>query len=259
VSIASKIATAGWYLQRPAFWRQALELVRLKLVRDLDSPDRRAGAGRWAAERAVPVEHALRAVGLLKGRAKIPTLPAAILAEAESLAKRATVEMGGPGDLRLIYAAARLSGAERAVETGVAYGWSSLAMLAALAENGDGRLVSVDMPYAKRDNEPFVGIVVPETLRRRWTLIRLPDRNGLKRAIARLGGRIDFCHYDSDKTYYGRSFAYPLMWRALESGGVFISDDIQDNMRFAEFVAEQGVEFTVTECAGKYVGICRKP
>jgi predicted O-methyltransferase YrrM len=259
VSAGSKIATAGWYLKRPAFWRQALELVRLKLVRDMDSPERRAGAGRWAAERAVPVEEALRKVGLLKGRAKIPTLPAAVLAEAEDLATRATVEMGGPGDLRLIYAAARLSGAKRAVETGVAYGWSSLAMLAAVADHADGRLVSVDMPYAKRDNEPFVGIVVPEALRAHWTLVRLPDRNGLKHAIARLGCRIDFCHYDSDKTYYGRSFAYPLMWSALEPGGVFISDDIQDNMRFAEFVTEQGVEFAVTECAGKYVGICRKP
>jgi hypothetical protein len=121
------------------------------------------------------------------------------------------------------------------------------------------RHLSVDMPYAKRDNEPFVGIVVPEALRAHWTLVRLPDRNGLKHAIARLGCRIDFCHYDSDKTYYGRSFAYPLMWSALEPGGVFISDDIQDNMRFAEFVTEQGVEFAVTECAGKYVGICRKP
>ncbi len=30
-------------------------------------------------------------------------------------------------------------------------------------------------------------------------------------------------------------------------------------MRFAEFVAEKGVNFAVTECAGKFVGICRKP
>jgi predicted O-methyltransferase YrrM len=259
VSVASKVATAAWFLKRPAFWRQALELVRLKLVPNMDSPDRRANAGRWAAERAVSVEEALRSVGLLKRGARLPKLSPVILAEAEALAKRATVEMGGPGDLRLIYAAARLSDARRAVETGVAYGWSSLAMLAALSENGDGRLASVDMPYAKRDNEPFVGIVVPDALRANWTLIRQPDRNGLQHAIARLGGTIDLAHYDSDKTYYGRSFAYPLIWKALRSGGVFISDDIQDNMRFAEFVAEHGVGFAVTECAGKYVGICRKP
>ena len=120
-------------------------------------------------------------------------------------------------------------------------------------------MVSVDMPYPKMNNEAFVGIVVPDALRPEWTLIRLPDRNGLKRAIAQFSGSIDFAHYDSDKSYYGRGFAYPLIWQALVPGGVFISDDIQDNMRFAEFVGEKGVPFAVTECAGRYVGICRKP
>jgi len=166
--------------------------------------------------------------------------------------------MGGAGDLNLIYAAVRLCGARRAVETGVAHGWSSLAILAALAENGGGGLASVDMPYPKMHNEPFVGIVVPSGLRENWTLIRLPDRNGLKQAITRFEGSIDFAHYDSDKSYYGRKFAYPLIWQALAPGGVFISDDIQDNMRFAEFVAEKDISFAVTECAGRFVGICRK-
>ncbi len=67
------------------------------------------------------------------------------------------------------------------------------------------------MPYAKLNNEPFVGIVVTESLRPSWTLIRLPDRNGLNRAIAQFNGTIDFAHYDFDKTYYGRDFAYPLI------------------------------------------------
>jgi predicted O-methyltransferase YrrM len=259
MSLASKAATAVWFLRRPTFWRQGIELARRKFMRNMDSSERRSKAGEWAAERAVPVKAALAAVGLLKQGAAIPKLSPKILAKAERLAKRSTVEMGGAGDLTLIYAAARLCGASRAVETGVAYGWSSLAILAALADNGGGRLASVDMPYAKMNNEPFVGIAVTDALRPNWSLIRLPDRNGLKRAIAEFNGSIDFAHYDSDKTYYGRSFAYPLIWEALEPGGVFVSDDIQDNMRFAEFVAEKGVPFAVTECAGKFVGICRKP
>jgi predicted O-methyltransferase YrrM len=259
MSLASKAATAAWFLRRPSFWRQGVELVRRKLMRDMDGADGRAKATEWAAERAVPVKAALEAVELLQKGAPLPKLSPSILAEAEALAKRATVEMGGAGDLSLIHAAARLSGARRAVETGVAYGWSSLAILSALAENGGGRLASVDMPYPKMHNEPFVGIVVPDALRSNWVLIRLPDRNGLKRAIAELGGSIDFSHYDSDKSYYGRAFAYPLIWQALGPGGVFISDDIGDNMRFAEFVAEKGIPFAVTECNGRFVGICRKP
>jgi len=259
MSLSSKIATAAWFLRRPAFWRQGAELVRLKFRSDMDSPERRLGARQWAADRAVPVKEALETVGLLRQPTEqIPELSPAILKEAEERAQLSPLQMGGPGDLSLIYAAARLCGARRAVETGVAYGWSSLAILAALDDNGGGRLASVDMPYAKMGNEPFVGIVVPDSLRRTWTLIRLPDRNGLKHATARFDGEIDFAHYDSDKTYYGRGFAYPLIWQSLAPGGVFISDDIQDNMRFAEFVAEKRLRFAVTECAGKFVGICRK-
>ena len=257
MSLSSKAATAAWFLGRPAFWRHGAELVRRKLMRDMDSPDHLSKAREWAAERAVSVSAALEAVGLLKHGGSFPQVSPALLAEAERLAKLATVPMGGAGDLALIHAAARLSNAQRAIETGVAYGWSSLAILAALSENG--RLVSVDMPYPKMNNEAFVGIVVPGPLRSKWTLVRLPDRNGLKRAIAKFGGSIDLAHYDSDKSYYGRGFAYPLIWLALVPGGVFISDDIQDNMRFAEFVGEKGVPFAVTECAGRYVGICRKP
>jgi predicted O-methyltransferase YrrM len=258
MSLSSKAATAAWFLRRPAFWRHGGALVRRKLMRDMDGPDQQSEATRWAAERAVPVQAALEAVGMLKQGMSLPQLSPALLAEAERLAKLATAPMGGAGDLALIHAAARLSNAQRAVETGVAYGWSSLAILAALAENGNGQLVSVDMPYPKMNNEAFVGIVVADALRSNWTLIRLPDRNGLKRAIAQFNKSIDFAHYDSDKSYYGRGFAYPLIWQALAPGGVFISDDIQDNMRFAEFVGEKRVPFAVTECAGRYVGICRK-
>jgi len=258
MSLSSKAATAVWFLRRPAFWRHGAELVRRKLIRNMDGPEWQLEARRWAEERAAPVQAALEAVGLLKQGKSLPDLSPALLAESERLAKLATAPIGGAGDLALIHAAARLSYTQRAIETGVAYGWSSLAILAALAENGNGRLVSVDMPYPKMNNEAFVGIVVPDALRANWTLVRLPDRNGLKRAIAEFGGSIDFAHYDSDKSYYGRGFAYPLIWQALVPGGVFISDDIQDNMRFAEFVGEKGVPFAVTECAGRYVGICRK-
>ena len=259
MSLSSKAATAAWFLRRPAFWRHGGELVRRKFMRDMDDPGRQSEARRWATERAVSVQAALEAVGLLREGTPLPELSPALLAEAERLAKLATAPMGGAGDLALIHAAARLSNAQRAIETGVAYGWSSLAILAALAESGDGRLVSVDMPYPKMNNEAFVGIGVPDGLRPNWTLVRLPDRNGLRRALAQFHGSIDFAHYDSDKSYYGRGFAYPLIWEALIPGGVFISDDIQDNMRFAEFVGEKGVSFAVTECAGRYVGICRKP
>lgn len=123
----------------------------------------------------------------------------------------------------------------------------------------DGRLVSVDRPYPGAGNEPFVGIVVPEDLRRNWTIVREPDRNGLRKALAKFPDGIDIAHYDSDKSYRGRLYSYPLLWNALKPGGVFISDDIQDNMAFAAFVDTRSLSYAVTESGGKFVGIAIKP
>jgi len=69
---------------------------------------------------------------------------------------------------------------------------------------------------------------------------------------------VDIAHYDSDKSYRGRVFGYAIIWNALKPGGLFMSDDIQDNMAFAHFVAQKSLNFGVTESDGKYVGIAVK-
>ena len=55
------------------------------------------------------------------------------------------------------------------------------------------------------DNEDNVGCVVHPLLRSNWTLIRKPDIIGLPFALKKLG-KIDLCHYDSDKSYRGRKW-----------------------------------------------------
>lgn len=254
-----KLKTGAWFLVRPSCWAQAVELGLRKLRPNHDKPALRTAARDWAAARAVSVSDALAVVGLSQAKSlSIPRLSDELVDEARRQAVRSAVKMGGAGDIDLLYAATVLSNAERVVETGVAYGWSSLAVLAALCRREVGQLISVDMPYPKLNNEDFVGIVVPEKLRAPWILIREPDRNGLRKAISQLGGSIDLCHYDSDKSWWGRRFAYPLLWNALNPGGVFISDDIQDNFAFREFVEERQPRFAITEYEGKYVGIVRK-
>jgi predicted O-methyltransferase YrrM len=254
--LLEKMKTALWFAQRPSFWAHARELGLRKFRADHDDKAKRDDARAWAARRAVPVGEALRIVGL---PGEPLSLDPAILAEGQKRASRSSVKMGGAGDLALLHSAVVLSGARRVVETGVAYGWSSLAILAVLDRRDGARLVSVDMPYPKMNNEAFVGVVVPERLRSRWQLIREPDRRGLEKAIASQGGTIDLCHYDSDKSWWGRSYAYPLLWNALRPGGIFISDDIQDNTAFAALVGRLGINFAVTESDGKFVGIIRKP
>jgi predicted O-methyltransferase YrrM len=255
VKMIEKIRTAFWFAKRPTHYSHAAELCIRKFRTDYDGKVGAAQATDWAAKRAVGVQQALAEIGL---GALINGFPPTLRIEGELRAEAARVVMGGPGDLDLLHAAVSASGARQIVETGVAYGWSSLAILSSIQGRDGARLVSVDMPYPKMGNEDFVGIVVPDRLREPWTLIREPDRNGLRKALALVNGKIDLAHYDSDKSWWGRRFAFPLLWEALVPGGVFISDDIQDNMAFATFVKNVNCTFAVTESSGKFVGIARK-
>lgn len=257
--VIEKLKTLSWFAKRPRYWRHAVALIKRKFEVDHNAAAQRAAAIRWASERAVSVAEALAVIGLQRDGSPIPRLNEHVLERARMRAQHSTCEMGGAGDLGLLYAATVLSKAEKAIETGVAYGWSSLAILTGMAERQRPHLVSVDMPYPKMANDPFVGIVVPEELRSSWSLIREPDRRGIERAIAQLGSSVDLVHYDSDKSYQGRQYGYPLLWAALRGGGVFISDDIEDDLAFKEFMEERGTPFAITQCEERYIGITRKP
>lgn len=253
-----KLKTLVWFSRRPRFWAHAIALVTRKVLTDYDAQEIRSSATEWAKGKAVPLSEALGVLGFEHENDKLQKIPTEIITEAKTLAKKSKVTMGGAGALDLLYGVTKLLKPSCIVETGVAYGWSSLAFLLAINNLPASRLISVDMPYLKVNNEPWVGIVVSDRFRKQWTLIKEPDRYGLTRALKIAGGSIDICHYDSDKSYWGRKWAYPKLWGSLKSGGVFISDDIQDNFAFKEFVGEKGVIFSVIESQGKYVGIFTK-
>ncbi len=100
--------------------------------------------------------------------------------EAERRTAEVPVAMGGAANVELLYDVVRSLRPDRVLETGVALGWSSLAILLALESLGHGELVSIDMPYPGMKNDAFVGIAVPSHLHSRWTLIRRPDRDVLR-------------------------------------------------------------------------------
>jgi len=254
-----KVKTAFWFAGRPKHWNHAVELFKRKFRENKDTEALRAEATAWAAARAVSVDEALVNLGIIDAGISAKVMPNSLLEEATALAEKSEIKMGGPGDLNLLHAIVSGSKPKRIIETGVAYGWSSLAILSALEGNEGARLVSVDMPYPKMNNEAFVGIVVSERFRNAWTLVREPDRQGIEKAVQIFSNEIDLCHYDSDKSWWGRQYGFKWLWEALKPGGIFISDDIQDNMAFAEFVEDKKLNFSVTESDGKYVGILKKP
>ncbi len=176
--------------------------------------------------------------------------------EAQEREKTCPVKMGAAGDLELIYQLTEHIGATRAIETGVAYGWSSLTFLLSLKNRQNSLLISTDLSYSEKTT-PYVGYVIPEALKKKWRLIKEADKTALPQALKILP-EIDICHYDSDKTYKGRMFAYPLLWDALRSGGILISDDIGDNLAFNHFAKYVDVKPIIVKKNKGHVGLLLK-
>ena len=146
----------------------------------------------------------------------------------------------------VLYAISENLEAERVLETGVAYGLSSAAILKSISKRS-GNLVSVDMPMIKQVDYHLIGTAVENKYLQYWELLRQPDKFGLTKAIQKLNYILDLAHYDSDKSYYGRRWSQPIIWKYIRKGGIFISDDIEDNAAFREFVTENQLEFSVLE------------
>ncbi len=91
---------------------------------------------------------------------------------------------------RLCYAVCRLLRPEIVLETGVAYGVTTALVLKALQVNGKGRLYSIDLPPLGENADAFVGYLVPEALRARWTVNRGVSKRVLPQLLPRLG-RVD--------------------------------------------------------------------
>lgn len=97
--------------------------------------------------------------------------------------KECPIKMGGSGALELIYYACEFTQAKNAIETGVAYGWSTLASILSLKKR-NGTLYSSDMPYLGQDGDQYVGCIVPENLKKYWRLFRFADKESLPKIFA---------------------------------------------------------------------------
>jgi predicted O-methyltransferase YrrM len=144
------------------------------------------------------------------------------------------VDLGGGGSIELLYFMVRLRQPNLVLETGVAAGWSSWAILAALERNGSGRLKSSDFPYFRiQDPERYIGILVPDDLKHRWDFAVEGDRKNLSTLLTD-SDRVDLVHYDSDKSRPGRDWFVKAVEPYLSPGAVLIWDDIEDNLAFRD-------------------------
>ncbi|MDR6405365.1 MULTISPECIES: class I SAM-dependent methyltransferase [Chryseobacterium] len=250
--ISRVLKTFVAYLKRPDLYPELGRKIIKNTVNRGNAFKGKEKTNSWAASRAVSQKEA---VAKLFGIDITPfrNTYAEILRLSEQKEKECPIKMGGPGALELIYYACEFTNAKHVVETGVAYGWSSLAALLSLQKRG-GTLYSSDMPYLAQDGDQYVGYVVPENLKPNWKLFRFADKESLPKIFAE-SSSFDVLHYDSDKAYNGRLWAYDEVYKRMKKGGVFISDDIGDNSAYQDFCEKNNIETTVVEYEGKYIGV----
>ena len=178
--------------------------------------------------------------------------------EAKKKLSKLNISLGGGGNYTLLYFLVRKFKPKIVVETGVAAGWSSLAIMRALANNFQGKLYSSDFPYFRlKKPEQYVGYLAKSELNKNnWFLDIRGDDKALPEIIKQIGNKnIDLFHYDSDKSYSGRSNALKLLKSKLNSKTIIIFDDIQNNLHFKDYIEENKLNFHVIEFGGKFVGI----
>lgn len=252
----SKLKTVFWFLKKPRYIPQIFQVLKRKKNIAFENSSEEAAA--WCKANCVSQHEALKELLKIDLSEELIDLFPYEIKEANRVAAATPVKMGGAGAATFIYYLVKNSGAQKIIETGVAYGWSSLSILLAIKDAKNARLISNDMPYISMDNDDYVGCVIPENLKDKWELQRLPDVKGIPLALKKFGNSIDFCHYDSDKSYTGRMWATPLLWAALNKNCFFVSDDINDNLAFKHFCESVNRTPVIIEHTGKYVGVVVK-
>jgi predicted O-methyltransferase YrrM len=257
----AKLANYGRRLLQPQYWPELRRLtVRRLKGRPMDE-NTAERARTECARLAMSREEAFRALGFPHAALRsFRREEAARLDAAELRVSSAPGGMGGGADMDLLYSLCLATGATRVLETGVAFGWSSLAILSAISRDPAAELISIDLPYLGAKLDTLVGLAVPNDLRRQWSLRHGADRDELPGAVSKLAP-LDLAHYDSDKSYLGRRWAYPLIWSGLRDGGMLISDDVEDNMAFLDFAADVGVSPVIARAPdrSRLAGVLRKP
>ncbi len=167
----------------------------------------------------------------------------------------AAVPLAGAGHFQLVHFLVRYLKPNVVLETGVAAGYTSQAILSALAKNGHGTLYSSDFPYFRLDvPERYVGCLVDDDLRAGWHLGLNGDRANLAEFLPQID-QIDFVHYDSDKSVEGREFVLDAIRSRLSPDAVLVMDDIDDNTFFRDWVTRTATPCHIFGGGRKFVGL----
>jgi len=157
-----------------------------------------------------------------------------------------------------LYILCKLAKPELIVETGVAYGLSSMYILQAFEENKKGSLHSIDGIFSPWQTMEMIGSAIPSNLKNRWSIHFGSSTENLHNVLSSLRS-VDIFFHDSLHTYKNMMFEFEMAWPCISSGGFLISDDIGDNNAFYDFCTKLNLDFiTLKQKSGMYLGIIKK-
>lgn len=158
---------------------------------------------------------------------------------------------------RRLYTITRMIEPEVVIETGVAHGCSTSAILAGLERNGSGKLHSIGVPFRASDEleehrrktcQDFGGVevpvgkepgwIIPDEWRYRWTFHEGMSQRLLPELLAETGS-VDLFVHDSEHSLPCTSFELEAAWARLTPGGVVVCDDISWSGAWEGFVEER--------------------
>ena len=177
-----------------------------------------------------------------------------------------TVGKGHDADANLahvVWCAIRHMEPQRVLETGVARGVTSALVLGAMAQsNGEvGRLWSIDLPPMMSGWHEQSKLLVDEAAWPNWTYIRGSSRRTMTSTCASIGS-IDIFIHDSLHTPQTMKYELNKAWPYIRAGGLLISDDVEGNSAFVDFVEARRIEKQfIAPKAGKagLFGVALKP
>jgi predicted O-methyltransferase YrrM len=146
-------------------------------------------------------------------------------------------------ELSALYLLVRLFQPNQMVETGVSAGVSSVYILSAMEDNNMGRLYSIDLPPDNLPEGKSVGWVVPDNLRKRWSL-HIGNSLDLLGPVLSSIGTIDCFVHDSLHTYDHMRWEFNTAWKYLRPGGLFLSHDVGANDAFFDFMSENSISWS---------------
>jgi len=198
---------------------------------------------------------------LIKAESELPQSACSFVGEAETLFNSVVVSQQPITNLRwnaekqlftLLYAVVKAKNPKVVIETGVANGITTNAIMKALELNkNNGELHSFDI--LQETSKAYIG-------KGKWNFHLLNPKNTHKQIVKEITKlpKADIWVHDSDHGYRWQKFEYLLALKSLNTGGILISDDVDASSAWGELSKTHFRKSFIVFDSRKFIGIAIK-